>query len=272
MKWKLLAVITLLFTFLCAAIFLGQHLILAETGTGAGIFKQETKTAGQEQYIVGQVWVSVDFVQLDKKDFGSVEKELGFLLDPICGKVMLKPDEKKKLMEAIEKAPSADFLGSASLMTLTGGQGQTQLVEEIRYVTDQTEYKETKKGDETTKEPVVNRGIETRETGVLLTATPTVSTDEKIITLVLFPEVSLFNGWVKPDPSLISQPIFTSWNMTTTVYIEDGMTFVTKGVPSKAINRSQVIEPGSKSEKMEPKISLIICSGKMVPIKWEKSK
>jgi len=213
-----------------------------------------------------QVWCSVDFIQLDRKDIEEVEKNLGFPLDPIDGKVVLDSGERKKLMAAIDKAQSVDYLGSASVLAIPGQCAQSKLVEEVRYWEETLEYEEVEEDGKTVTKRVPEKGIETREIGILLSATANIHTDSEVITLVLFPEMSLFHGWINFPGDSFSQPIFSSWNMATTWYIEDGSTIVTKGMPGKAFQESHVLNPKLKTEKRAPKVSLIIGTAKLVRV------
>ncbi len=207
------------------------------------------------------------FIELDKKDMDDVEKKIGFSLDPVNGKFYLNAREREILMNALEVAPSVEYLGAASIVTISGQQAQAQLVEEVLYP---TEFVVTKpksgetSGNDGQTHPIPH-AFETREIGVLYTITPTLSSDGKIITLVAFPEVSFFHGWVQFG-TLVSQPIFTSLNTSTTLHLEDGATVVIKCMPSKAFKQSHVLDPKLKAAKLTPKVNLIICSVKIMEI------
>ncbi len=267
MKTRMLLFAAFLVVVIAVAISFFQDSVSQETGgfggsPGLGI---QGKTLGKpvlDEPV--QVWCSVDFVQLDRKDMEEVERDLGFPLDPIDGKVVLDSGERKKLMGAIDKAPSVEYLGSASVLTIPGGQAQSELVEEVRYWEETLEYKEVEEDGKVVAKRVPEKRIETRAIGVSLTVTPTISPDGKIITLILYPEMSLFHGWINFPGDSFSQPIFSAWCMSTAWYIKDGSTIVTKGIPGKAFQESHVLNPKLKTEKREPKVSLIICTAKIV--------
>ena len=219
---------------------------------------------------VMQVWCSVYFIQLDKKDMGPVEEKLGFPLDPIEGKVMLDPEERKKLMDAIDKAPSVEYLGAASLLMVCGCSSQVQLVEEIRYPCEfLNPAAELEKDDEDANKTKPTVDIETREVGMFLTVSPTISADGKVITIVSFPEISTFHRWLNFAGCSFSQPIITSWNTSTCWVLKDGYTVVSKSIPARAFRESEVFEPRIKTQKTEPKTALLVFSTKIVTFSTE---
>ena len=214
------------------------------------------------------VWSTVYFIQLDKKDMDAVEKKIGFSLDPSTGKPYLDAKERKKLMDALDEAPSIEYLGSASTVTISGQQAQTQLVEEVRYPTDfvKPESKSEEASGDAADQYIVPADFETRETGILYTFTPTIAADGKLITMVLFPEASCFNGWVNFGTMQVPQPVFTSLNTNAIWYMEDGSTIVLKNIPAKAFVESYVMDPALKTKKRETKVNLIICTVKLVVV------
>jgi len=68
--------------------------------------------------------------------------------------------------------------------------------------------------------------------GILLSVTPTVSSDGEVITLVLLPEVSDLIRWIDYGDQYqsLNQPVFQSRRVSTTVYINDGETLVLGGI------------------------------------------
>jgi len=135
---------------------------------------------------------------------------------------------------ALDQNEYTDLLSAPRVTTVSGQQALIQIVKEIRYP---TEY-ETESLDEVTLVSdqfqafyVTASSFETREVGIRLSVTPTVSSDD-LITLVLLPEVSELVEWINYGTDLIpeNQPIFESRNITTTVYLNDGETIVLGGV------------------------------------------
>ena len=147
----------------------------ARPGLGGGV---ETTPLEQveEDPSLGNIWCSVDFVELKRTDFLELQKRLGFSLDPTIGKAVLDGAEKEKLMTLLDSTPSVDFQSSAAVLTLAGQTAQMQIVKEIRYLTGFKVEADSKKGkgEETEKKDpeIMDESFETRETGTLLTVTP----------------------------------------------------------------------------------------------------
>jgi len=86
--------------------------------------------------------------------------------------------------------------------------------------------------------------FETREAGHLLNVTPTLSpVDPKKIYLALIPETAILAGWVDfsakgkekiqmKREAVLSQPVFRSLNITTSVVVRDGEPVVVFGAPN----------------------------------------
>ena len=136
---------------------------------------------------------------------------------------------------ALNQNKYTDLLSAPRVTTISGQQALIQLVQEIRYPTEyETESLEDVVGvSEGLQTFYVTPGtFETREVGVRLNVTPTVSSDGEVITLVLLPEVSELVSWINYGTERIPawQPVFEARNVTTTVYINDGETLVLGGV------------------------------------------
>jgi Flp pilus assembly secretin CpaC len=225
-----------------------------------------TPDAGKQ----AQVWIEATFIQIDTVDLDKVQASLGKPLDPLTGNAVLTGEAKAELLAALKDRPSFEILGSASLVTITGQQALMQMVEEVRYP---TEYKSksstrvTEEGKEVSAgEPVtVPSGFETREVGMRLNVTPTVTPDGRSIILVMLPEVSIPAGYaVYGSSKVFSQPIFTTWDLTTTVRIDDGMTLVLTQVPTKNFEQSYVLNPQQAEGLKGKKSALLLISAKIV--------
>lgn len=148
--------------------------------------------------------------------------------------ILTRP-EFRLIWYALNQNMYTDLLSAPRVTTISGQQALIQIVQEIRYP---TEY-ETESLDEVV---AVAEGLqtfyvtpgtfETREVGIRLNVTPTVSSDGEVITLVLLPEVSELVSWINYGTERIPawQPVFEARNVTTTVYINDGETLVLGGV------------------------------------------
>jgi hypothetical protein len=266
---------------LCAlcGLFLWQVLSAHTAAQEAGGFDAAREGGGttkdESEWLKGpprpgrNVWVEATFIQIDTVELEAVRTSSGKTLDPQTGKVFLDGTEKAELLAELKKQPSSELLGSASLVTLTGGQALIQMVEEVRYPTEyeaETAEKETAEGK--TKEvgpPVVlPRKFEEREAGMRLNVTPTVSPDEKQIILVLMPEVSFPAGWVSFGSQTFTQPVFSSWNLTTTLVLPDGATLALIGVPTKSFEQSYLLSPQLGQKLKGAKSSVLLISAKIV--------
>ncbi len=139
---------------------------------------------------------------------------------------------------ALDKTTTTELLSAPRVTTVSGQQALISVREEIRYP---TEY-ETESIEEVVAYEAQLTGaqlffatpstFETRNVGILLSVTPTVSSDGEVITLVLLPEVSKLIRWINYGSQMIplNQPVFQARTVTTTVYINDGETLVLGGI------------------------------------------
>ncbi len=242
----------------------------------AGV-KEVPPTSKQYETQTANVWLEVQFIQLDKIDMSEVEKEIGFTFIPPDGKLILSPQEKSKLLEAIAAKKSAETIGTASVVTLSGEQVQMQTVEQIRYPTEfstpEKEEEETEETIETDAGPaIVPATFETRNVGIIFNATPTISRDGKTITLTIAPEASILTGWIDYGSAKASQPVFSSWSLTTTISIPDNKSFVIKGMPGKSFEDSYVLNRDAAKKRKGDKVSLIIISARIVDVSNNEAK
>ncbi|MBN1916689.1 MAG: type II secretion system protein GspD [Verrucomicrobia bacterium] len=139
------------------------------------------------------------------------------------------------IWNALEQTKYTELLNAPRVTTISGNQALIQVVDEIRYP---TEYETETIGD-VWQVPadfqaffVTPSSFETREVGIRLNVTPTVSANGEVITLVLLPEVSELLEWIDYGTPInpARQPVFKTRNVTTTVYINDGETLVLGGI------------------------------------------
>ncbi len=222
-----------------------------------------------------QVWVEATFIQIDTVDLDKVRTESGRTLDPQSSTIILDGKEKAELIAALKVQPSFEIVGSASLITVSGLQAQMQMVEEVRYPSEYAaEAAERETGDgKITKigSPlVVPKKIEAREVGIRLNVTPTISADGKSVGLVLLPEASFPAGWVNFGSKTFSQPVITSWRLTTSVHLRDGSTLVLTGVPTKNFEQSLLLSSQLGQKLKGTKSSVLLISAKIIPGEGDK--
>ncbi len=146
---------------------------------------------------------------------------------------------------ALDQTKLADILSAPRVTTISGQPALIMVVQELRYATeydiediDVQEYA-TVALEGMPPFIVVPSGWETRNVGIILAVTPTVSADGKVITLVLLPMVSALIGWeTYGTPIPIGeeifypsrQPTFEVRTVNTRVYVNDGETIVLGGL------------------------------------------
>jgi Flp pilus assembly secretin CpaC len=241
---------------------------VAHTGQAQeGSFGTDTRADAQN---APQVWIEATFIQIDTGDLDKVKTGLDNSLDPLTGSVLLAGKAKAELIVALKDRPSFEVLGSASLVTTAGQQALMQMIEEVRYPTEyssETATRETAEGKEVQAgEPVVvPGGFETREAGMRLNVMPLVGSDGRSVILVLLPEVSMPAGFTMYGSSrMFSQPIFTTWDLTTTVRINDGMTLVLTSVPTKNFEESYLLNAPQAQGLKGKKSALLLISAKII--------
>ena len=219
------------------------------------------KTSDSEKWIPVNIWTSITFIQIDKKEMDAVEKQIGFKLDPEDGKLYLSLEEKKKLMAVLEKAKTFEILASGSILSISGQQGSVNLVEEIRYPIA-AEVEEQKEGKSKFKEPDFQDDM----SGLTITITPTANEKGDLITLVCFPEYRFFHGWLKFNDPFNNQPVFSLLSHTATWYMKDGSTSVVKMVLPKPVQISHTITGLPPTNNLDPKVCLLLCSVKVINV------
>jgi len=195
------------------------------------------------------VWVEATFVELDAAIIRHVEEVVGFRLGPPGGKAILNAEEKDKLLSVIEEMPGARTIASLSVLTISGQQAQSEDVEELTYPTEyDTETINIPEGGERPLSGevfmVTPGNWEQRDVGTILNVTPTIIEDDRIA-LVLMPEVTILVKWINYGNEVypIMQPVFRTWNKTTTVIIPDGASFVLKESPLKPLHHRPMPHP-----------------------------
>jgi len=202
------------------------------------------------------VWVEAIFVELDRATTRDFEEKLGFKLSPPDGKAILGAEEKERLLATVAETENARIIASVAVLTIPGQNTQTEHVEELTYA---TEY-DLEDGNMTPG------NWQTRDLGAILNLTPTVCEDGRIF-LILMPQVTTLSGWKQIDGTNVTQPVFSTWQTTTTVIVPDGATFVLKGAPVAPFFRSQAIDPEAATDPANQKTLLTIISAKVVEAK-----
>lgn len=151
---------------------------------------------------------------------------------------ILTNPEVSMILHALDQKGAADLLSAPRVTTKSSEPAVIEVVEEIIYPTEfETEPPTFGEGGELQTPPVVTPGaFETRETGVILNVTPTVSPNGRTIDLVMIPEVAELIDWIDYGSSqgefvfFMPQPIFSSRNVRTRISIQDGATVVMGGL------------------------------------------
>lgn len=166
---------------------------------------------------------------------GSGERALGGIMS--ISSILTNP-EVTMVLHALDQQGSSDLLSAPRVTTRSGQQADIRVVREIIYPTefDTTQPQFNDQGNVTTPPVVTPGSFHTRETGVILSVTPTVGPDNYTIDLTLIPEVSELVDWLQYGSAIgdfvfnIPQPIFSSRKVQTTISIFDGETVVMGGL------------------------------------------
>lgn len=202
------------------------------------------------------VWIEAIFIEMERAITRDFEKAIGFKLSPPDGRAILDADEKEKILGTVEEIEEARIIASLTVLTISGQQAQTEQIEQVPYATEY-EYKDG---------TIIPGNWETRDVGAILNVTPTVGEDG-LITLVLMPEFSVLGEWLEIEGTDVTQPIFKGWNITTTVHMPDGSSFLLKESPYLPFHKSQASNPGEETAREDEKTHLIIISAKIVEAK-----
>ncbi len=216
-----------------------------------------------------QVWCEVMFIQIDTADLDEIMARDGALITSTGEKAILTAQEKSELLRLLKQRQSFEFIGTASVISVSGQQALVQMVEEIRYPTeyDAVPLEETVPQDE----DVVLYGyggppgmFDEREAGTRLNVTPTVSSKEDLITLVILPEASRLVGWRNVGGMGEDQPTFLAWNVVTTIYLRDATTCVMTGALTNPFGESAAMNPGKPPDKMGKKSAITLVSARIL--------
>lgn len=202
------------------------------------------------------VWVEAIFIEMDRGVTRAFEEAIGFKLSPPDGKAILNAEEKEKILTSVAQMEDARILFSLSILTIPGQQAQTEQIEEVTYATEY-DYKEG---------TVIPGNWEVRDVGAILNLTPVIG-EEGLITLVLMPEITFLCDWLDIGGTAVTQPIFKTWNCTTTVHLPNGSCFVLKDSPYLPSYRSQASNPGQEVDPEDQTTLLTIISAKIVEVK-----
>jgi hypothetical protein len=202
------------------------------------------------------VWIEAMFVELDGDASDELEGRLGFRLSPPDGKTILNARERERLVAAIEEMRGSRIVASLSVLTISGQQTQSEDVEELTFP---TEYDTETVSTATSGAPPISGEVfmvtpgnwEQRDVGAILNVTPSILRDGRIA-LVLMPQLTLLAGWENygNERYPIRQPIFRTWNKTTTVIIPNGSTFVLKESPVSPLKHARVGVPPQPSGRV----------------------
>jgi type II secretory pathway component GspD/PulD (secretin) len=121
-------------------------------------------------------------------------------------------------------------LSATSSITRSGVNAQFRAVDEIIYLSG---FDKRKKGPE--DPDVVSLSFETRETGIIVNFTPTVSPNLEVIDVTFVPELSEEPVWQKEEQQLDNRklPQFRSHAFFTSIMMRHGSTIIMGGMPSK---------------------------------------
>lgn len=179
--------------------------------------------------IPNQVDIDVSFVAFDLKTIDEVARKSD------------RAAPSGEEIKALWRAGKGRLAGTSKILTRSGVNAQSKGVGEVIYPTEYLPAAGTNTGAQA-GDPVPG-GFETRETGIILNATPTVGPDGATIDLTLVPELcellwqdTVGVGRTQADGKTttlhLQQPRFHSRNLTTSVVLWDGETVVIGAMPN----------------------------------------
>ena len=153
--------------------------------------------------------------------------------------IMTEP-EFQIIWHAIDQKDWSDLLSAPRLTTISGQNAQIEVVQELTYPTEYDTETINIGGGFGGQTNLLSGEVfmvtpgnwQTRDVGIILNVTPTVSADGKMISLILMPEVTDLVRWINYGNELypIQQPVFETRSLTTSVHVEDGETIVLGGL------------------------------------------
>jgi hypothetical protein len=192
----------------------------------------------------------IRLIQIDKVEMDAIEKEVGFHLNPPDGKVLLTPDERKKLLAAFEQAESAEYLEVEQLRAFPECCNLRKQAEEIRYPTS-FEVEHSQDG----RIPLPT-DFQTRDTG-LWCDLHFVENTPGLLSVLLSVYISRLMGWQEFNDGSV-QPVFKSWHQSSTLVIPNGMTYVSKQIAPSEFNTSIVLSDDPGAEKQKTKYCILL--------------
>jgi tetratricopeptide (TPR) repeat protein len=216
---------------------LGLEAVL--TGDAALTKKGDTNgTAGAGHQLAGGG--GFKFPALSREDEG-----LNFTIEGV-----LTGTQFEAVLHALEETRKSKTLSAPRVTTLNNQTATIRVVEEFNYPTryevSLIQFDINGDGDfddaGETEFANVPQDLQKRDVGILLNVTPSVGKDLKTITLVLAPEVSQFSQFRELGGG-VTVPEFTSSQLTTSVFIEDGNTVVLGGLMKDTTSETKTKVP-----------------------------
>ena len=153
-------------------------------------------------------------------------------------------------LSALAQKQSTDVLEAPKVTTISGQAATIKVVQEFIYPSDYTapQVSAGSSGGNAAITPSVPSAWKTKEVGVVLNVTPTVSADKYTIDLALSPQTTDFLGFIDYSPGnvvsgnetvpfKIQMPLFATRQITTRVNIWDGQTVVLGGLIKENVQK-----------------------------------
>ena len=153
------------------------------------------------------------------------------------------------IIQALSQKQSTDVLSAPKVTTLSTVEATVKVVQSFIYPSEYSEP-QTSAGGIT---PSIPSGFKTKDVGVILRVTPTVSADKNTIDLMMTPEVTEFQGFIDYSPGnvtevdtngavinipfKIQQPLFSERSVATRVVVWDGQTVVLGGLIKESVQK-----------------------------------
>lgn len=157
---------------------------------------------------------------------------------------ILTESELMLILHALEQCDGVNLLSAPKVTTKSGSNAEIKVVREIIYPAGlkvETLVSGTSSSSNQFAGAVVMPKFETRDVGVILNVTPVVQPDGYTIDLTLLPQVVELADWmeyrfplISPNGTIqefeLSQPVFHSRSIATSISVRDGQTVVMGGL------------------------------------------
>jgi len=203
--------------------------------------KAQAAAKGEKNDLPLQVEITCMFIEMGINDM----KQLG--IDWVQGGPVSSSSDAAVLLNALKQKEGVNILALPKLITKSGANAEVKSVTECIYPTKFSVMKSergpspqavaptnmavqgaTPLPPPPPRESIIPSEFQTRDVGAIMNVTPTIGPDRNTLDLVMLPQVCRLAGWIDygtPGRKMV-QPVFQSFNITTSVTIISGQTIM----------------------------------------------